>query len=835
MAGTSKSNHCIKVQSPNEGPFDANSLHWELIHDRHSKYSALQVAYILWDRIQDFLKGECTKEDWPTQFNVSWRRNTKENTLKRPSIDSHLIEIGYWCAFGPDDYRGEIPKATSKRRAQAGKTKSGCQCHFVVTQLYLWPHIGRINFIEWNHVDLDDNICHGKLYCGPEKRLQLAPAISREMKQWVFYMLLKGFTPQQVFSHHIGIAEQNMMGGSLHKTRDLFLTMRDILNIACKMENITIHTDSDDAKSVHNWVADNASHVFFYQPMDSVNEKPFALGIQTTWQLETICKYGNRGLLAMDSTFGTNKYKFQLYTVLVFDGFRNGVPVAWVITSSSTRVNTSSWLTALRNRAFDHCKAWDPNAWMVDDAEAEILSLRQVFGLPILLCIWHVRRAWLKNLVKKVRDPQVRADMFKKLGMIMNMRGRPGTTSCKRVEEAHNLLDQFFVEYASEQEFITYFKRQWLPCIDMWIKATRTMQVANQDTNGSIESYHGLLKSRFLSGRRTIHGRRIDWLIKGLVSTCHSYYWYQDALKEAGFKRNFKVMDVIKNSLARALEILDENVGFYGDDPRHARVFSMTKQLHFYLIRNADMEWATCDCDWALRGNLCKHQVKVMILGGISIETILHRGIDMYNTMVIDGTPCIGVKKGFQNSQLGMANNMCPSNLQDTPTIFSEENNVEEPMETAKVDSLADYGKQPSSSSLVPPTSIELIADIKSLIAQTLKLAGDDLCLLQHVQRSSTQMLISLQACKACQTSMLSHPIKELERVDDGFGTSLVHAKPIIETILQKKRKKMTTKNKADEQDVPAVRVKPFPLLPRRKRVSLQSVLDKQACQEDSD
>ncbi|MCO5608161.1 hypothetical protein L7F22_062367 [Adiantum nelumboides] len=651
----------------------------------------------------------------------------------------------YWCAFGPDDYRGEIPKATSKRRAQAGRTKSGCQCHFVVTELYLWPHIGRINFIEWNRVDLDDNICHGKLYCGPEKRLQLAPAISREMKQWVFYMLLKGFTPQQVFSHHIGIAKQNMMGVSLRKTRDLFLTMRDILNIACKMENITIHTDFDDAKSVHNWVVDNASHVFFYQPMDSVNEKPFALGIQTTWQLETICKYGNRGLLAMDSTLGTNKYKFQLYTVLVFDGFRNGVPVAWVITSSSTRVKTSSWLIALRNRAFDHCKAWI-----------------QMHG-------------W--STMQRLR----------------------------------------FYHY------------------DMWIKATKTMQVANQNTNGSIESYHGLLKSRFLSGRRTIHDQQIDWLIKGLVSKCHSYYWYQDALKEAGFKRNFKVMDVIKNSLARALEIPDENVGFYGDDPRHARVFSMTKQLHFYLIHNADMEWANCDCDWALRENLCKHQVKVMILGGISIETILHRGIDMYNTMVIDGTPRIGVKKGFQMLQLGMANSMYLSDVQDTLTIFSEENNVEEPMEIAKVESLADYGKQPSSSSLVPPTSIELIADIKSLIAQTLKLAGDDLCLLQHVQRSLTQMLISLQACKACLTSMLSHPIKELERVDDGFGTSLVRAKLIIETILQKKRKKMTTENKVDEQDVPAVRVKPFPLLPQRKRVSLQSVLDKPACQEDSD
>lgn len=179
----------------------------------------------------------------------------------------------------------------------------------MVSQLYLLPHIARINFIQWNHVDVDDNICHGKFYSGPETRLHLAPQLSGEMKDWISNMLLKGFTPQQVFSHHIGIAEKNMMGGSLHKTRDLFLTMRDILNIACKMENVTLHTNPDDAISVHNWVTDNTPHVFFYQPMNSTNQKPFALGIQTRWQLETMCKYGHNSLLAMDATFGTNKYK----------------------------------------------------------------------------------------------------------------------------------------------------------------------------------------------------------------------------------------------------------------------------------------------------------------------------------------------------------------------------------------------------------------------------------------------------------------------------------------------------------------------------------------------
>ncbi|MCO5613306.1 hypothetical protein L7F22_067582 [Adiantum nelumboides] len=844
MAGSSTSNHHIKVQYPVEGLFDATSLRWEVVQDPHSKYNALQVAYIPWARMEDFINGESAKEDWSTRFNVHWRRSKQENALKRPSADSYLTQIGFWCAFGPDDFRGEILEPTSKRRGEAGKHKSGCQCHFTVSQLYLWPHVGRINFIEWNHVDMDDNICHGKLYCGPEKRLKLAPGLSTKMKGWIFNMLLKGFTPQQVLAQHIGMAEKNMMAGSLHKTRDLFLTMRDVLNIVCKMENVTLHTSRDDATSVHNWVNDNVPHVFFYQPMNSSNHTPFALGIQSRWQLETICKYGHNGLLAMDATFGTNKYKFHLYSVLVFDAFRNGVPVAWVITSSSTRVNISSWLTSLRNRVLDHCKGWEPNAWMVDDAEAEILSLREVFGLPVLLCIWHVRRAWLKNLVKKLRDPTVRAAMFRHLGMIMNMQGKPGMSSCGRVEEAHKLLDQFFVDYACEEEFIAYFKRQWLPCIGMWIRASRTMQVANQDTNGSIESYHGLLKSKFLSDRRTIHGRRIDWLIKGLVSHCHAYYWYQDTLKEAGFKRNFRIMDVVKNSVARALEIPDDHVGFYDDDARNARVFSMSTQLHFYVVRNADVEWATCNCDWALRGNLCKHQVKVMMMVGFKVETILHKGVDMYDASVIDGgTPFCAIDKGLQDGSTKQGhfqvradcNNLSPPPPSLAPSLVQHtyvEDNVIELTTCVQSEILA--GCKNLSSPPPPPTPTSLVFDIQNLVTQSLQLAGEDISSLQHVQRSALQMLASLQAYKACQTSIPSHPTEPLTCLEDGYGNSLARAKPFIESFMNKKRSKRLKLPK-DVGEGMDVDVEPFPRLPCRKRVTLQGILEHQMRADDSD
>ncbi|MCO5561431.1 hypothetical protein L7F22_015052 [Adiantum nelumboides] len=282
--------HCIHVQNPMKGPSDACNLHWDILHDSHSKYSALQVAYVPWSQIDEFLIGECAKEDAPTHFNVHLKKVKQPNALSRPTFESHLAKIGYWYAFGPDDYRGEAPKPNPKRRGQEGKNKSRCQCHFVVFQLYLYPNVARINFIQWNHVDVDDNICHGKNYHGSEKRLQSAPCLSQQMKEWILDMLRKGFNPLQVFAHHIETTERNMMGGSLHTSRDLFLTMRDVLNISCKMEDITFCTSADDATSIHNWVMDNQVHVYFYQPMSSSEDKPFTLGIQRKWQLDIMSK-----------------------------------------------------------------------------------------------------------------------------------------------------------------------------------------------------------------------------------------------------------------------------------------------------------------------------------------------------------------------------------------------------------------------------------------------------------------------------------------------------------------------------------------------------------------
>lgn len=67
--------------------------------------------------------------------------------------------------------------------------------------------------------------------------------------------------------------------------------------------------------------------------------------------------------------------QFQFFSVLVFDSFFNGIPVAFIITSSGKAVDIAKWLHALRLRAVGRDPLWAPRAAVVDDADAEIAAL----------------------------------------------------------------------------------------------------------------------------------------------------------------------------------------------------------------------------------------------------------------------------------------------------------------------------------------------------------------------------------------------------------------------------------------------------------------------------
>ena len=82
---------------------------------------------------------------------------------------------------------------------------------------------------------------------------------------------------------------------------------------------------------------------------------------------------------------------------------------------------------------------------------------REIFQCEVYLCIWHVRRAWLKNLVMKVKDDTTRRAMFKRLGDIMH--------SHKNVNSALEETNKFLNDFQEETTFVDNF--QWLDRIGL--------------------------------------------------------------------------------------------------------------------------------------------------------------------------------------------------------------------------------------------------------------------------------------------------------------------------------------------------------------------------------
>ena len=62
--------------------------------------------------------------------------------------------------------------------------------------------------------------------------------------------------------------------------------------------------------------------------------------------------------------------------MMVFDDWRNGVPVAFVITARSKQSDLVPWMHALKEKLERINPRWRPTAFVLDDADNEINPLR---------------------------------------------------------------------------------------------------------------------------------------------------------------------------------------------------------------------------------------------------------------------------------------------------------------------------------------------------------------------------------------------------------------------------------------------------------------------------
>eukprot|EP01018_Ginkgo_biloba_P024903 Gb_17664 [translate_table: standard] len=219
------------------------------------------------------------------------------------------------------------------------------------------PELVLLTYNLRDHVDNHAKPCHGiPVVCSLRTRDALAPHVSKGVREWVSRMLHLGITVDVIHDKFLEVVRNKINLFPNQTNRDLFLSREDIYNIEQRMNEVSYLFDKNDDNSVRIWRYMNPEKVFHYQEFqkDDNGGTPFIIGLQDPIQLDWMIRFGHNSMLSMDSTFGTNKQKLQLFTILAFDEHQNGIPVAWVIMSRATIPDISSWLEMLYHKVNNH-------------------------------------------------------------------------------------------------------------------------------------------------------------------------------------------------------------------------------------------------------------------------------------------------------------------------------------------------------------------------------------------------------------------------------------------------------------------------------------------------
>jgi hypothetical protein len=162
------------------------------------------------------------------------------------------------------------------------------------------------------------------------------------------------------------------------------------------------------------------------------------------------------------------------------------------------------------------------------------------------------------------------------------------------------------------EAFWAYVEKQWMLKLDIWLTDNQHRPYAGQDTNVAIESYHGNMKAVFRASKSRLVRRQVDWLIHELTHDIIMKYEYNENLKESGFVSKKKAECLVINSVLQSLKISDSCVSL-PTEAGQPMFMTSSKRLHVkYAVYNPDTQWTCCKYIHSHKGNLCKHQIKVL-------------------------------------------------------------------------------------------------------------------------------------------------------------------------------------------------------------------------------
>jgi hypothetical protein len=267
--------------------------------------------------------------------------------------------------------------------------KRECQRHSLAKQNYIDTTLCHLVYKVTEHVNCHGEQCHRLMVAGFKH--SMGSSLSKNMKKKLGSTLDMGLISTQVMIQHKAFVMEMALSNA-PVSRDMFVMAHDVRNIANKRTEETWMKHKKETLSIRLWKDENIKQVFFYQEhglldMNKVkqDDAPFTLGFHTDWQMTMLLKFSHRSAISIDATFGTSHsrvsslsnphdvsldflehdvdyigignptsdslWQYPLYTVMVFDEWRNSIPVAYFIISSSTENALKLVLQALKDKA----------------------------------------------------------------------------------------------------------------------------------------------------------------------------------------------------------------------------------------------------------------------------------------------------------------------------------------------------------------------------------------------------------------------------------------------------------------------------------------------------
>lgn len=152
------------------------------------------------------------------------------------------------------------------------------------------------------------------------------------------------------------------------------------------------------------------------------------------------------------------------------------------------------------------------------------------------------------------------------------------------------------------------------------MRAVRDMPRANQNTNGAIEAWHLTLKKMIHRVIGAISARRLDRLLNALWEVLIPFFWYQSRTKAHGRVNNSRKEAIVMSSVQAATHHMTDSMVTFPNplNPNFALCNSKSLLGVQFSVTDVFSKFPSCNCRWAEEGNMCKHQIKALLMKGVS-------------------------------------------------------------------------------------------------------------------------------------------------------------------------------------------------------------------------